>query len=108
MQALGYHVGQNVILHTRHANGDRTRLSALAAELVAERVAVIVAVGSEATEAAHAAAPTLPVVMAGIGDPVGSGFVTSLAHPGGTTIWSHETADKQLEILKEAVPHIQE
>ena len=49
--------------------------------------------------------------MAGIGDPVGSGFVTSLAHPGGTitgtAIWSHETADKQLEILNEAVPHIQ-
>src|SRR3954452_13174013 len=43
MQALGYYDGQNVILHMRHANGDRTRLSALAAELVAERVAVVVA-----------------------------------------------------------------
>jgi putative ABC transport system substrate-binding protein len=111
MEALGYTEPRNLELHVRHADGDRGRLEALAAELVAKEVAVIVAVGTDATRAAQQATPTIPIVMAGVSDPLTSGFVASVPRPGGNitglSMWSDEVAEKQLEILKEAVPRLQ-
>src|SRR5215207_1465675 len=65
MQALGYSEGRNFHLHEGHADGDATRLSSLAAELMAERVDVIVAVGTDATHAAREVTSSVPVIMAG-------------------------------------------
>jgi len=110
MQALGYIEHENLVLVVRHARGDRTQLRSLAAELVAARVQVIVAIGTQATDAAREATTSIPIIMAAVGDPLGSGFVQSLARPGGNVTgianWSPEAAAKQLELLKEAVPTI--
>ena len=80
----------------------------LADKLVQAGVDVIVAVGTDATQAARAATSSIPIVMAGVGDPLGSGFVASLSRPGGkvtgTALLNHETAEKQLEALREAAP----
>ena len=73
MQALGYVEGRNFELHERHADGEPARLVALAHELVAEQVEVIVAFGTDATRDARHATETIPIVMAGVGDPVRSG-----------------------------------
>jgi putative tryptophan/tyrosine transport system substrate-binding protein len=111
MRALGYNEGHNLFIHARHADGDRARLRVLAAELVTARIEVLVAVGTDATQAAREFTSSIPIVMAGVGDPLASGFAMSLARPGGNTtgiaIWGDEAAQKQLEMLKEAVPHIQ-
>jgi putative tryptophan/tyrosine transport system substrate-binding protein len=108
MQALGYSEGRNFHLHERHADGDAARLSPLAAELLAQRVDVIVAVGTDATHAAREVTSSVPVIMAGVGDPVRAGFVFSLPYPGGnitgTALLNPETVGKQLEMLKEAAP----
>src|SRR3954468_16112700 len=110
MQALGYTEPQNVVIEERHANGDKDQLRSLASELVAARVQIIVTVGTDATQAAQQSTSSIPIVMAGVGDAVRSGFVASLAHPGGnitgTAIFSPEATVKQLEVLKEAVPRI--
>ena len=87
------------------------KLAELADELVRLRVEVIVANATAATVAARKATATIPIVMRGVGDPVGLGLVASLAHPGGNvTGLSHtvgmETFGKQLEFLKEAVPKV--
>jgi putative ABC transport system substrate-binding protein len=111
MEALGYIEGRNFELHERHADGVAARLALLAEELVAEGVDVIVTLGTDATHAARQATPTIPIVMAGVGDPVRSGFVAGLARPGmnitGTALSTEETAVKQLEALKEAAPRVQ-
>src|SRR5215207_554219 len=108
MQALGYSEGRNFHLHERHADGDVARLPSLAAELLAERVDVIVAVGTDATHAAREVTSSVPIVMAGVGDPVRAGFIFSLPYPGGnvsgTALLNPETVGKQLEMLKEAAP----
>ncbi len=83
MRELGYVEGRNPILERRYANGEFERLPRLAAELVLLKVDVIVAVASAAISAAQKATTTIPIVMATTGDPVGSGFVKSLARPGG-------------------------
>ena len=110
MQRLGYREGQNLVIYERHADGDRARLQSLAAELVDARMEVIVAVGTDATEAAREITSSIPIVMAGVGDPLASGFAASLARPGGNTtgiaIWGDEAAQKQLEMLKEAAPQV--
>jgi putative ABC transport system substrate-binding protein len=108
LRDLGYVEGQNLIIEQRYAGGSAERLRDLAAELVRLPVEVIVAGGSAATRAAQQATRTIPIVMASSGDPVGLGFVASLARPGGNiTGVSNFVADlpgKQLELLKEAVP----
>jgi len=80
---LGWREGQNVHFEQRNASGQRDRLPALAAELVQQKVDVIVAFGTDATRAAKEATTTVPIVMGGVADPVGSRFVASLARPGG-------------------------
>src|SRR5262245_27727039 len=102
--------GQNVLIEYRFAEHGNDRLPALAAELVRLKVDVIVAPATPPTEAARNATRSIPIVMIGIGDPVGSGFVTSLAHPGGNVTGSTysgagmELFGKQLQLLREAVP----
>ena len=83
LRDLGYVEGRNVVIEYRDAEGKFERLPALAAELVALKVDVIVAPPTIAAIAAKQATGTLPIVFIGVGDPVASGFVTSLAQPGG-------------------------
>ena len=109
LRDLGYVEGQNLVIAYRGAEGKIERLPNLATELVQLQVAVIVAVGSAATRAAQHATRTIPTVMTGTPDPVGQGFVASLARPGGNITGLsnllEELPSKRLEILKETVPH---
>jgi putative tryptophan/tyrosine transport system substrate-binding protein len=108
LQDLGYVERQNVIYVSRWADAKQERLPALAAELVALKVHVIVTVGGPATDAARQATPSIPIVMALVGDAVGLGLIESLARPGhnvtGITDESVALSAKRLEFLKEAVP----
>ena len=83
LRELGYLEGKNIVIEWQSGEGNRDRQRALAAEFVRRRVDVIVAVGSGDIHAAKEATTTVPIVMIAGGDPVGSGFVASLAHPGG-------------------------
>ena len=103
--------GKNIVIEYRHAEGKPDRLPALAAELVRLKVEVIVTGGGGgATRAAKEATKTIPIVMAGAVDPVGQGFVTSLARPGGNvtglSTLTPEISGKRLELLKEIVPKL--
>lgn len=83
MRDLGYQEGRNFVIEGRFADGDFTRLPAQATDLVSRKVDVIVVSGTPAVAAVKRATSTIPVVMTTVGDPVASGFVTSLARPGG-------------------------
>lgn len=83
MRELGYFEGRNVVIESRFANGQFDRLPAHAADLVNSKVDVIVVSGTPTVDAVRRATSTIPVVMAVVGDPVASGFVASLARPGG-------------------------
>jgi putative ABC transport system substrate-binding protein len=102
--------GQNIALEPRWAEGKYERYPGLAADLVRSKVDVIVAWSGAATKAAQEATRTIPIVMALVNDPVGSGLVASLAHPGGnvtgTTITAPDVVGKRLELLKEVVPKV--
>jgi putative ABC transport system substrate-binding protein len=108
LRDLGYVEGQNLVIEYRYGEGKAERLREVAAELVQLRVDVIVAVGASGTRGAQRATRTIPIVMTGNYDPVGEGFVASLARPGGNiTGLSNQRADligKQLEFLKAIVP----
>jgi putative tryptophan/tyrosine transport system substrate-binding protein len=110
LRERGYVEDQNIKIESRWAEGNYDRLPTLAADLVRLKVAVIVTYGTPASQAAKRATDTIPVVMAAIIDPVASGLVTSLARPGGNvtgqSMMSPDLAEKQLEILKEAIPKI--
>jgi putative tryptophan/tyrosine transport system substrate-binding protein len=112
LRSLGNRVGENVVIEYRFANGEIERLPALAAELVRLDLDVIVASGGNpATIAAMKATTTIPIVMTSSVDPVGNGFVVSLAHPGGNvTGFSGDTGGeilgKRFELLKEAIPNL--
>ncbi len=107
---LGYMEGQNLAIEYRSANGSAERFPALAGELVRLKVNVIVTRGTPAALAAKHATTTIPIVMASSGDPVGTGLVSSLAHPGGNvtglSAFATEIQGKQLEVLREMVPQI--
>ena len=108
LRELGYVEGKNIIIEWRSAEGKTDQLPALAAELVRLNVDVIVTAGSTPTGPAKEATSTIPIVMAQDSDPVGSGFVASLARPGGNitglSTLSPEISGRQLELLKEIVP----
>jgi putative ABC transport system substrate-binding protein len=110
LRQLGYVEGKNLVVEFRSANGRYETLRALADELVAAKVDVIVAFGTPPSQAAKAATTTLPIVMAGVGDPVGTGLVASLARPGGnltgTSNISPPLVVKRLELLKECHPEL--
>jgi len=110
LRELGYVEGKNIVIEYRWAEGKFDRLPDLVGELVRLKVEVIVTGGPADTSAAKKATATIPVVMGFDNDPVGSGFVTSLARPGGnitglSTI-SPELSGKRLELLKEVVPRL--
>jgi ABC-type uncharacterized transport system substrate-binding protein len=110
MRERGYVEGKNILVEYRYGDGKLDRLPALASELVQLKVSVIVTGGSQATLPAKAATSTIPIVMAQDNDPVGSGFVASLARPGGNITGlsnlTAELAGKQLEFLKEIMPKL--
>jgi putative ABC transport system substrate-binding protein len=110
LRDLGYVEGRNVVIEYRDAQGKIERLPALAAELVALKVDVIVAPNTPAALAAKQATRTLPIVFVGAGEPVASGLVTSLARPGGNvtglSVVSPELVGKWLELLTQAVPEV--
>jgi len=110
LRELGYVEGKNIFIEWRFAEGKSDRLPSLAAELVRLKVDVIVAEAPTSTRSAKQATVTIPIVMMFDDDPVGSGFVASLARPGGNitglSTLSPEISGKQLELLKEIVPKL--
>jgi putative tryptophan/tyrosine transport system substrate-binding protein len=110
MHEIGYVEGRNILIHYRWAEGRPERLASLADELIQLRVDVIVTHSNAAVAALQHATRTIPIVVAVMGDPVGSGFVTSLARPGGNitgfATLAESLAGKWVELLKEAVPTI--
>jgi putative ABC transport system substrate-binding protein len=108
LRELGYVEGQNVVIEYRSADGRDERFANLATELVRLNVDLIVTRGTPAALAAKNATGTIPVVMAGIGDPVGQGVVASLARPGGNITGlsglNTEIYGKRVELLRELLP----
>ena len=107
---LGYIEGKNIVIEDRYAEGKLDRLPALIAELLRLSVDLIVTAGPAVTRPVKEATSTIPIVMAFDSDPVGSGFVASLARPGGNitglSSLSPELTGKRLELLKETVPKL--
>jgi putative ABC transport system substrate-binding protein len=110
LRELGYVEGKNISIAYRFAEGNPDRLLALAAELVGLKVDIIVTAGGIVTRAVKEADSTIPIVMTNEGDPVGSGFVASLARPGGNitglSTFAPELSGKRLELLKEIIPKL--
>ena len=110
LRDLGYIEGKNIVIEWRWAEGKYERFPTLIAELIALNVDLIVTAGTPATIALKKATTTLPFVMIAVGDPVGTGLIVSLAHPGGNltglTSISPELDGKRLELLREVVPKI--
>ena len=104
----GYRQGQDIVLERRFAEAKAERMSEIAAELVRMKVDVIVTSTDPGIAAVKQQTQTIPIVMANSTDPVGTGFVASLARPGGNVTGlsslSPELSAKRLELLKEAVP----
>jgi putative ABC transport system substrate-binding protein len=102
--------GKTIVVEYRYADGKFERLPDLATELAQLKVDVIVTGGPTATRPAKKATATIPIVMAQDTDPVGNGFVASLARPGGNITglsnYHPDLSGKQLELLKEAVPRL--
>jgi putative ABC transport system substrate-binding protein len=110
LRELEYVEGKNIVIERRSAEGRLDRLPALAAELVRLKVDIIVTAGPAATRAAKEATSTIPIVMTNDSDPVATGFIASLSHPGGNitglSTFAPELSGKQLELLKEVVPKL--
>jgi len=110
LRELGYTEGKNIVVEYRWVEGKLDRLPDLTAELVRLKVAVIVTAGPTSTRPAKEATRTIPIVMAQDGDPVGNGFIASLARPSGNitglSSLAPELTGKQLELLKETVPKL--
>ena len=110
LRELGYMEGKNIVIERRHAEGKPDGERAFAAELVRLKVDVIVTGGSNPTRAAKEATATIPIVMTQDPDPIGNGFVASLARPGGNITGlsnlGPELSGKRLELLKEVVPRL--
>jgi len=110
LRELGYVEGKSIVIDWRSADGNAERSREHAAELVRLKPDVIITAGANSTRAAKAATTTIPIVMAQDPDPVGNGFVASLAQPGGNITGlsrlAPEISGKQLELLKETVPKL--
>lgn len=110
LRELGYVDGKNIVIEWRSYEGDVERRRVYANELVRSNVDVIVAIGSGDVQAAKEATTTIPIVMMTPGDPVASGFVASLAQPGGNitglATLRPELGGKRMEILKDMVPKL--
>jgi putative ABC transport system substrate-binding protein len=105
---LGYVQGRNTVFESRDGEGQAEKLRAFAEELARLKVDVVITAGGPAAEAAKRATKIIPIVVWGVGDPVGSGLVTDIAHPGGNitgvTELSTELTSKRLQLLKETLP----
>jgi ABC-type uncharacterized transport system substrate-binding protein len=110
LSKLGWIEGKNITIEYRFAEQKRERVPELAADLVRLNVDLIVTTGEPPARAAKSATTTIPIVMANAGDPVGSGFVASLARPGGNVTGlsnlGPELNSKRLEVLKDAIPKL--
>ena len=110
LRELGYVEGQNVAFELRSAEGKVEHLPDLAAELVRLKVDIILASSNQSVEAAQKATASIPIVMTGTTDPVASGFVSSLARPGGNitglTLQTRDIQKKVLQLLKETMPSL--
>jgi len=110
LRDAGYAEGHDVVIEWRSAHGDFNQISQVADELVQSKVDVIVVDSTLATQALKRATSTIPIVMALVADPVGSGLVANLAHPGenvtGLSMMVTELSAKRLQLLKEAVPRL--
>jgi putative ABC transport system substrate-binding protein len=110
LRELGYVEGQNIVIVYRWAEGQYGRLPILVAELLDEKVEVIVTAGTPATQAVKKATTLVPIVMVAVGDPVATGIVASLGRPGGNitglTSVSEDLEGKRLELLREVLPTV--
>jgi ABC-type uncharacterized transport system substrate-binding protein len=110
LRERGYVEGKNIVVEYRYGEGKPDRMAEHAADLVQQKVNLIVTAGSQATRPAKEATHTVPIVMAQDNDPLGSGFVDSLAKPGGNITGlanlTTELSGKQLEILREVLPKL--
>src|SRR5262245_63820141 len=110
LRQLGWIEGQNIAIERRYAENQFEQLPELAAELVHLNVEVIVATGTLGPLAAKRATSTIPIVMTAAGDPLGSGLIANLAHPGGNgtglSLMVPDIAGKRLELLKEILPRL--
>ncbi len=110
LRGFGWIDGQNITLKPRFADLNAERLTALAQELVHEKVDVIVAMGTPPTAAALRATTSIPIVMSAAADPIASGFARNLARPDGnvtgTSLLLTETASKRLQLLTEVTPRL--
>jgi putative tryptophan/tyrosine transport system substrate-binding protein len=110
LRDLGYVDGQTITIDYLSADGRGEQFPALATECLRRKADIIASTTTPATQAAKNTAPTIPIVMLALGDPVGTGLVDSLARPGGnvtgTSMMVSELAAKRLELLKEVVPRI--
>ncbi|MGQ0579773.1 MAG: ABC transporter substrate-binding protein [Betaproteobacteria bacterium] len=110
LRDAGYVEGRDVVIEWRNANGVYDRIPDLVADLVQSKVDAIVVETTRAAQAARHDAPTTPIVMALVGDPVGSGLVASLAHPAGNVTglssMKSDLSAKLLQLLKDAIPRL--
>ena len=110
LRELGYVEGQNIVIEYHWAEGKYERAPSLLAELLARKVEVIVTAGTPTSLAAQKATTSVPVVVVGVGDPVATGLVASLARPGGNitglTSIGEALEGKRLELLREVVPKV--
>ena len=110
LRELGYVEGKNIVIEYRYAESKLDRLPAVAAEFVRLKVDVIVTSNQEPTRSAKTTTVTIPIVMARDTDPIGNGFVASLARPGGNitglSSMAPEISGKHVELLKEIVPRL--
>ena len=102
--------GRDVVIEWRSVDGDYKKVAGLAADLIQQKVDVIVVDTTPATRTVKRATSTIPIVMAVVADPVGSGLVANLAHPGGNvtglSMMFGDISAKRLQMLKEAVPRL--
>ena len=110
LRNLGYVEGKNILTEYRWAEGKYDRFPALIGELVAQKVEVIVTAGTPASLAVKKAAPSIPLVMIAVGDPIGTGLIESLAQPGGNvtglTSIAADLEGKRIELLREVIPKL--
>ena len=110
LRERGYIEGKNIVIEYRYGDGKPDRMAEQAADLVQQKVNIIVTAGSQATRPAKEATNTIPIVMAQDNDPVSSGFIDSLAKPGGNITGlanlTTELSGKQLETLREVLPKL--
>jgi len=110
LRDAGYAEGRDVVIEWRSANGDYDQVPRLVGDLVQRKVDLIVVDSTVAAGAAKRATSTIPIVMAIVADPVGTGLVASLAHPGGNvtglSMMTTDLSAKRLQLLKEAIPRV--